>query len=176
RGSGHLRARRVADSRGENGEDVRGRRALAPRTAERDRRPQHRLGRRHRAGAEGRRAGGAGLRDFRESVREGNPDPHDRRHDRAVAAADHRAGAHRPARHYAVRADQRVELKPQASARQAVVTRCAYSLLQGKVVATVKITRPSLLKTSSVTVTSLEVSTHFSVRLKWLSSYPIPAE
>ena len=97
----------------EAGEDVRGRRAFAARTAARHRHPQPRPGRGHRAGAARRRAGGARLRDLREGVREGNPDPHDRRHDRAVAAADHRAGADRPAGHDAGGADRRrVGLKP----------------------------------------------------------------
>ena len=54
--AGHLRARRSADARGEAGEDVRGRRALAARPAARHRHPQPRPGRWHRAGAASRRA------------------------------------------------------------------------------------------------------------------------
>ena len=78
-------------------------RAFAEGPAPRDRRPQHRPGRRHRAGADRRRAGQARVRRVPRLLGEGRADPHHRRHDRAVAAADHRARAHRPDRRHAAR-------------------------------------------------------------------------
>ena len=54
--------------------------------------------------------------------------------------------------------------------------RRSYSLDQGNVVAIVKITRPSLLNTSSLTTTSVSVSTYFKPRLKWPAVYPMPTE
>ena len=85
-----------------------GRAAFAQGPAARHRHPQYRPDRRHRAGADRRRADQARLLGLPEAFERGPPDPHHRRHHRAVAAADHREEPDRPAhRYFGGRAEER---------------------------------------------------------------------
>ncbi len=87
----------LLDPRGRAGRAFRGGAALAEGRAACHRHPQHRAGRRDRAGADRRTAVEAGVLGLRQGIRARRADPHHRRHHRAVAAADHHQGADRRA-------------------------------------------------------------------------------
>ena len=78
--AGHLRRRRPADPRAAGAGLLRRIAARAAWRAERDRRAQHRPGRRHRAGAAAGRAGQARLRRLPGLLQGRRADPHHRRH------------------------------------------------------------------------------------------------